>query len=67
MQRFLSFVLLAGGITLIAFGIAASDSFASDVSRFFTGGPTDKTFWLIAAGAATATLGIFGLRAGSKS
>ena len=33
---------LAGGILLIIFGVSAAQSFSSDISRFFTGSPTDK-------------------------
>ena len=30
------------GIVLIVLGITATSSFSSDVSRFFTGSPTDE-------------------------
>jgi len=42
MNKPLGIALLAVGIMLIIFGLNASDSFGSDVSRFFTGKPTDK-------------------------
>ena len=51
--------LLLVGVVLIVFGINASESFSSDVSRFFTGSPTNKTIWLLVGGIASAVLGLF--------
>ena len=50
MNRAVSLALLAGGILLIIFGIMASTSFTSDISRFFTGSPTDKAIWMLVGG-----------------
>ena len=58
--------LLTGGIVLIIYGINASNSFGSEVSRFFTGSPTDKTVWLLIGGAVAAIIGLFGLFRRSK-
>jgi len=66
MNKPLSLALLAGGILLIAFGINASNSFGSDVSRFFTGSPTDKAIWMLVAGVVAAITGLLGLVRGSK-
>ena len=52
--------LLAGGIVLLIFGINASNSFGSDVSRFFTGSPTDKALWMIIGGVAAIVVGLVG-------
>jgi hypothetical protein len=52
--------LLAGGIVLLIFGINASNSFGSDVSRFFTGSPTDKAMWMVIGGAAAIVVGLVG-------
>lgn len=52
MNHALSSALFAGGLLLITFGVAAMDSFNSDVSRFFTGAPTDKAVWMLAGGVA---------------
>jgi hypothetical protein len=57
MTRALGLALLAVGIALIIWGINASDSFASDVSRFFTGQPTDKAMWLTLGGIAATIFG----------
>jgi len=45
---------------LIIWGFSASDSLSSDVSRFFTGSPTEKTVWLIIGGIGATIAGLFG-------
>ncbi|HVY71136.1 MAG TPA: DUF3185 family protein [Verrucomicrobiae bacterium] len=50
MNKGIGVALLAIGIVLMVFGIKAMDSFGSDVSRFFTGSPTDKSMWLLLGG-----------------
>lgn len=59
--------LLAGGVALVIFGISASQSFASDMSRFFTGSPTDKALWLLVGGGVLFIVGLVGLLRGSKA
>jgi len=66
MNKPLSFALLAGGIVLVIFGVNASSSFGSDVSRFFTGSPTDKAVWMMVGGVVAAVAGLVGLMRGSK-
>ena len=66
MKKGISVALLAVGAVLIIWGISASESFSSDVSRFFTGSPTDKTVWLLIGGIVTAIVGGFGLLRGLK-
>jgi hypothetical protein len=61
MNKIISLVLLVIGISLLAYGINASDSIGSDFSRFFTGSPTDKTMWMIIGGAAASVVGAAGL------
>jgi hypothetical protein len=58
MNRIVSLPLLVGGIVLIVIGIEATNSFSSDVSRFFTGSPTDKAVWMLIAGTAAAVTGL---------
>lgn len=65
MNKAIAIALLVGGIVLIIFGVSATDSFSSDVSRFFTGSPTDKAIWMLIGGIAAAVVGLFSLR--SKS
>ncbi len=63
----ISVALLAVGIMLSVWGINASDSFGSDVSRFFTGSPTDKAIWLLIGGVVMSIVGLLGLFRGSAS
>ena len=58
--KIISIALLAVGIMLIIWGFSASDSMSSDVSRFFTGSPTNKTVWLLIGGTVAAIAGLFG-------
>jgi hypothetical protein len=66
MNKLVSLALLVGGIVLIIFGISAADSFSSDVSRFFTGSPTDKAMWMLIGGIVAAVVGLLGTLRGSK-
>jgi hypothetical protein len=59
MNKGIGLALLAVGIALIVMGINASDSFGSEVSRFFTGTPTDKSMWLLIGGIAATCVGAF--------
>jgi hypothetical protein len=61
MNKAIFIALLAGGIILTVFGINATNSFSSDVSRFFTGSPTDKAVWMMAGGVAMGIAGLAGL------
>jgi len=58
MNKILALGLLAGGVILIIFGINAVNSFGSDVSRFFTGSPTDKAIWMLIGGSVAAVVGL---------
>jgi len=58
MNKVLSLALLVGGVALIVVGINATNSFNSDVSRFFTGSPTNKAVWMLIAGIACAAIGL---------
>lgn len=60
MNKLVSIVLLVGGIALMIFGISAMNSFNSDVSRFFTGSPTDKAVWMLIGGVVAVAAGLFG-------
>jgi multisubunit Na+/H+ antiporter MnhB subunit len=51
-------VLAAIGVVLLVIGINASESFASDVSRFFTGEPTDRAIWYMVGGIAALVAGM---------
>ncbi len=66
MNRAVSLAILAGGILLMIYGAAASKSFSSDISRFFTGSPTDKAMWMLIGGVVAIIIGLVGLLRGSK-
>jgi len=57
MNKALGIALLVVGVGLIGYGLSASDSFSSGISRAFTGAPTNKTLWLLLGGIASAIIG----------
>jgi hypothetical protein len=59
MNNVLGLALFAIGIVLLIFGFNESHSFGSDVSRFFTGNPTDRAIWMIVGGVAGVMIGLF--------
>ena len=67
MNKLVSIVLLVGGIVLMIVGINATNSFGSDISRFFTGSPTDKAVWMLLGGAVAAVIGVVGLLSTRKT
>lgn len=66
MNKPLSLALLAGGILLIIFGLNTAESLSSDISRFFTGSPTDKAIWMLVGGVVATVVGLVGLARGSS-
>ena len=66
MNKGMSVALLVVGTLLLIWGVSAMESFSSDVSRFFTGSPTDKAVWLLIGGIGAAIVGLFGLLRGAK-
>ena len=67
MNKMVSLGLLVGGVVLMVIGISATNSFSSDVSRFFTGSPTDKAVWMLIGGIIAAVIGLVGTLRGSKN
>lgn len=67
MNKIVSLALLIGGVILIIYGVSASESIGSDLSRFFTGSPTDRTIWFLVGGAIAAGVGLAGVLRDSKS
>jgi LPXTG-motif cell wall-anchored protein len=61
MTKVFSIALLIAGIVLLVYGLDASNSFSSSVSRTVNGSPTDKTIWLIVLGIIGLVAGGFGL------
>lgn len=68
MNRLLSLLLLAIGTVLVIYGLNALDSISSSFSRLFTGGPTEKSIWLLIGGILLVFIGAGRLlRGGLKS
>jgi len=67
MDKTISLAILAGGILLVIFGVSASNSLSSDISRFFTDAPTDKAIWMLVGGVVVTIIGLVGLLRGSRS
>ena len=58
MNNIIGLAVFALGIVLLIFGFNESHSFSSDISRTFTGNPTDRSIWFIAGGAAAVVVGL---------
>lgn len=67
MFKALYLALLVGGVVLVIFGIRAADSLGSDISRFFTGSPTDKAIWMLIGGVVMVVVGLGGIWRGAKA
>ena len=67
MNKAISLAFLIGGLLLLIFGISASKSLGSDISRFFTGSPTDKAVWMLIIGVLLCAVGLGGVLRGSKA
>ena len=68
MKKIASIALLIGGVVLMIIGINATNSFGSDVSRFFTGSPTDKAVWMLIGGIVATIAGLtMTLRGGKQA
>ena len=61
MNKAIFIALLVGDVILIVFGINARDSLSSDVSRVFTGAPTNKAIFMLVGGAVAAVIGLIGI------
>lgn len=66
MNKAFAIALLVGGVILLVLGFNATNSFSSDVNRFFTGNPTDKAMWMLIGGAVAAVVGLTMTLRGSK-
>ncbi len=66
MNKLISAALLAAGVVLLIFGFNASNSLGSDISRVFTGSPTDRAVWMLVGGAVLSVAGLVGLLRGGR-
>jgi hypothetical protein len=58
MNNIIGLALFALGVVLLIFGFNESHSFSSDVSRVFTGNPTNRSIWMVIAGATALLTGL---------
>jgi hypothetical protein len=58
MNRAIGWAFAAGGIVLLIFGIQGANSFSSNVSKTFTGSPTNQSIWMIVLGAILLIVGL---------
>jgi drug/metabolite transporter (DMT)-like permease len=66
MNKIIFIALLVGGVVLMILGVQATNSFSSDVSRFFTGSPTNKAVWMLIGGIVAGIIGLIGVMRRSK-
>ena len=59
MNNIVGLAIFALGVVLLIFGFNESHSFSSDVSRFFTGNPSDRSMWMIVGGIVAVVAGLF--------
>lgn len=57
-RKIVGLAVLAAGIVLLVFAHNASHSTASQVTRVFTGNPTDKAMWLLIVGIVCVVAGL---------
>jgi len=61
MNKSISVAFLVAGVILLVLGFNAYHSASSDISRFFTGAPTNKALWLLISGLVAGIIGFFSL------
>lgn len=67
MLKMISLGLMVGGVVLALYGFNATQSLASDISRFFTGSPTDKAIWMLLGGIGIFLVGFIGITRRSRA
>lgn len=67
MNKALALSAIIGGAVLIYFGIKASESLASDLSRLFSDLPSDKAIWMTLSGVVLCVCGLLGVSGRSSS
>lgn len=61
MNRGISFALLAAGAVLVIWGVSASESLVSDVSKLMSGLFTERATWLWVGGVLAIAVGLSGI------
>lgn len=58
LRKLIGLAILVAGVVLLVFAYNASHSTASEVSRVFTGNPTDHAMWLMISGIVCVVVGL---------
>jgi uncharacterized membrane protein len=58
-KKLMGLILLIVGLVLILWGVQMYGSFGSELSRAFSGAPTDKTIGTFIVGAVSLVVGLF--------
>jgi uncharacterized membrane protein YidH (DUF202 family) len=58
MNTAIGIALIVAGVLLAVFGYNESQSVSSEVSRVFTGSPTDRSMWMLIGGIVAAVVGV---------
>lgn len=58
MNKAIGLALLVAGIIMLIYGISASNSVGSSVTRAVSGAPTNETLWLLIGGGAATIAGL---------
>ena len=67
MNNIVGLAIFGLGVVLLIFGFNESHSLGSDVSRVFTGNPTDRSMWFLIGGAVAVIVGlVLAVRGGWK-
>jgi len=66
MNTALSVAFLVGGIALLIFSNNEYQSAGSEISKFFTGNPSDRSMWMLIGGGVLAAMGLVGLMRRSR-
>jgi hypothetical protein len=66
MGKAISIALIVGGVILLYFGGQSFHSLGSEVSRFFTGTPTNEAIALLVGGVVALIAGLIGLATATR-
>ena len=66
MIRAVALALLAGGLLLTILGVQAMNAPSSELTRFFTGAPTDRALWMLVGGVVMLVGGLGALASGIR-
>lgn len=66
MNRAIALGILAGGIALTVYGVNASHSFGSELTKVFTGNPSDRSMMMMIGGVVMIVAGAAALFLGGK-